>query len=141
MRRKRRLPQFTLSTILFASCCLAGYLTGLRQGFYATRDELRQYSHYTHLYAVSDLVVVPGNHDDPDSLLDLIETTVSPLTWQEPDNSLAYFADAQTLCVRQTGLVHDEVAALLDRLRSLKQRYPSISADSTQHGPNGETLR
>jgi hypothetical protein len=80
----------------------------------------------TMVYQVADLVLPPGTTDrdmaDFDSLIDLITSTIQPTTWDAVGGpgSIAPFENNLSLVFSQTEEVHEEVAKLLETLRSTK---------------------
>ena len=83
----------------------------------------------TRIYQVADLVEMyrdeNGNVDtDFESLMDLIISTVQPTTWDDVGGpgSIARqsMGNAKVLAISQTQAVHEEIAALLTRLREVR---------------------
>ncbi len=58
--------------------------------------------------------------DGADELLDLIENTIRPSSWESRGGrgTMRYFSPRQLLVVRQTDEVHEQIDAALDRLRT-----------------------
>lgn len=86
------------------------------------------------VYPVLDLVRVHGEaapeSSDFDTLIETITTTIHPDTWDEVggDGSIAPMGLKAALVISQTRQVHDEIASLLSRLRSVKaeQKVPPL---------------
>jgi tetratricopeptide (TPR) repeat protein len=81
----------------------------------------------TRIYPVGDLVLPSGSTDgsqaDFDSLIDLITSTIKPTSWDEVGGpgSIKPFATNMTVTLSQTQEVHEEIEALLERLRQVSR--------------------
>jgi hypothetical protein len=60
-----------------------------------------------------------GANDDSDQLIDLIQRTIAPGSWEANGGrgTIMYFPAKQVLVIRQTGEVHDQFRDLLQQLR------------------------
>ncbi|MFZ1935680.1 MAG: hypothetical protein WCB27_15250 [Thermoguttaceae bacterium] len=87
----------------------------------------------TKVYDVADLVVCRDEHDMPwddyDSLTDIITSTIKPTSWDGvggpgsiQGNALG---TAKVLVVSQTRDVHEEIAALLAKIREVAKKTPN----------------
>jgi hypothetical protein len=104
---------------------------------------------FTRTYSVADLVLPvltpevissppsteaksnqPTPKPDFDSLIDLIETTVKPATWDAVGGpgSIAPFTKSFSIVVTQTQEVHDEIVGLLEQLRRLQDMTLMLEA-------------
>ena len=92
------------------------------------------------LYPVADLVLpagVPveameqGGTADFDSLIELITSTVGPSTWNAVGGpgQIASFPSCMCLVFAQTADVHEEVAELLQKLRSIPRTTERVAVD------------
>lgn len=72
---------------------------------------------------------VPGRPTNAEEMLDLIQATIQPDSWQplSGPGSLLYYPGALGFVVLQTQAVHDELAAFLDRLRALPPAFSQQS--------------
>jgi hypothetical protein len=71
----------------------------------------------------------PDRTTNADEMIDLLETTIHPDSWEtlSGPGSVIYFPGALGFVVRQTQAVHTELAAFLDRLRSLPPAFTDQS--------------
>ena len=84
----------------------------------------------TKLYPVGDLVGYKDpsgqSWSDFDTLIELINSTVEPESWEEVGGpgaiSPIQFQGTDVICIRQTDEVHDEIAKLLARMREMAGR-------------------
>ncbi len=97
----------------------------------------------TRIYPLTGVVVTHRDEKgkdvaDVDALIDVIHCTVYPTTWDEVGGpgSLAQHlsvGSVPVLVVSQTQAVHEEIAALLDRLYEAKQAAAGKDKDSPLH--------
>jgi hypothetical protein len=80
----------------------------------------------TRMYPVGDMIRAPGQSNkedaDYDSLIDLIESSIQPDSWQDSgagQGSIAPFENKEVLVMSNTEEVHRQVADLLAQLRSV----------------------
>jgi hypothetical protein len=145
----RRFIRFSVASLLILMCMIAGYYGGQHRGYNDARRDYLETSVYlvdnsqrqiTQYYDVDDLVTPFDDRTAPpnfESLVDLIESTVAPDLWGEPD-SLAIIERSKTLKITQTGGVHLEIVELLNQLRSLLRDYRDrIAAGKCGHCGNG----
>ena len=93
----------------------------------------------TRIYPLTDIVATHRDEKgkdvaDVDALIDVIHSTVAPTTWDEAGGpgSVTHLTigGAPVLVVSQTQAVHEQIAALLDRLYEAKQPAAGKDKDS-----------
>ena len=101
----------------------------------------------TRVYAVADLVLVntPGEVvADFDSLIDMIKSTVKPVTWDDvggPGSIAPCEAGINAIVVSQTDEVHDGIENLLAELRAVRDRQANRGTVSTWPGRSESSAR
>jgi hypothetical protein len=91
-----------------------------------TTNEVAKTRTETRVYPVADLTLAidqnGGYTNDFDSLIELGTSTVSPASWSDNggNGSVAPHAASGTLVISQTREVHEQVAMLLDALRTVR---------------------
>src|SRR5262245_12995410 len=117
--RGLRFPLWALLALITCVCCLLG---GHILGKHAARAELlNQLSTSTKSYHVGDVLLDPNsNQYDFDRLIATIERDCSPGVWQRSggNSQIASFPLNISLVVSTNEIVHEEVKALLERLRA-----------------------
>jgi len=86
----------------------------------------------TKVYDVADLVVCRDKKgrlwDDYDTLIEVLQTTVDPMNWDIVGGSGSAdggtFSTAKVLVVSQTYRTHQQIAALLKKLRRVARKHP-----------------
>ena len=123
---KRRWLRFSLATLLFASLCIGGLLSGYRSGY---REGYRsgQQSYYdenlvTEVYSTTKFLW-PDLSDEEraeqlDALSHLIRSTIASEIWDNPvlGAEIREFSTNQSLVITAPGSVHREIRGLFQQL-------------------------
>lgn len=91
----------------------------LRNRLESVQDELRRKQLRVKKAAVQHGNGSPAELVQAQQLIDLIQTTIAPKSWQANGGrgSISYFSNGHALVVRQTGEVHDQLGGTLSALR------------------------
>lgn len=91
----------------------------LRNRLESVRDELRRKQLRVKKAAAQHGNGSPAELAQAQQLIDLIQTTVAPASWQANGGrgGISYFSNGRALVVRQTGEVHEQLGGTLSALR------------------------
>lgn len=139
--KKQKRFRFGVAAFLFFVACIAGLLYGYRIGVLRALADQEVPLRSVQVYYVSDLIKSKearadsiANEADFDSVVKLVNAVVAPgIDPSEADEAAARpYPEKQALIVTATRDEHEQVATILEAVRSLESHPQTVSRDSSE---------
>src|SRR4051794_15848111 len=129
----KRWLQFGIGTLLFATFCVAGFLTGYRRGFHVGQEAESRIGIYAKAYDVRDIVrLSPNGRAIGQTLVRYLQESIMPRSWQENGgpSAVAYYENNQTIVISNNQDAQDQVADALKQIRLLQRQGKASEVES-----------